>query len=70
LLIERIILLFYFLLFTLAGYFIGKFFTEDKGVILIVVFAILWGISSAPVWGLASLGEMLLGLYLYNIFNK
>ena len=63
-------MLFYFLLFTLVGYFIGKFFTQDKGVILIVVLAILWGISSAPVWGLASLGEMLLGLYLYNIFNK
>jgi hypothetical protein len=70
LLIERIILLFYFLLFTLAGYLIGKFFTQDKGVIIIVVFAILWGISSAQVWGLASLGEMLLGLYLYKIFNK
>jgi hypothetical protein len=48
--------LFYFLLFTLVGYFIGKFFTQDKGVILIIVLAIIWGISSAPVWGLASLG--------------
>jgi hypothetical protein len=70
LLIERIILLFYFLLFTLAGYLIGKFFTQDKGVILIVVLAILWGTSSAPVWGLASLGEMLLGLYLSRIIGK
>ena len=63
-------MLFYFLLFTLAGYFIGKFFTQDKGVIFIVVFAILWGISSAPVWGLASLGEMLLGLYLFKLHAK
>jgi hypothetical protein len=63
-------MLIYFLLFTLAGYFIGKFFTQDKGVILIVVLAILWGISSAPVWGLASLGEMLLGLYLSRIIGK
>lgn len=63
-------MLFYFLLFTLAGYFIGKFFSQDNGVILIVVIAILWGISSAPVWGLASLGEMLLGLYLSKIVNK
>jgi hypothetical protein len=62
--------LFYFLLFTLAGYFIGKFFTQDKGVILIVVLAVLWGISSAPVWGLASLGEMLLGLYLSRMLTK
>ena len=63
-------MLIYFLLFTLAGYFIGRLFSQDKGVILIVVFAILWGISSAPVWGLASLGEMLLGLYLSKIANK
>jgi Na+-driven multidrug efflux pump len=63
-------MLIYFLLFTLAGYFIGKFFTQDKSVILIVVLAILWGMSSAPVWGLASLGEMLLGLYLSKIVNK
>jgi hypothetical protein len=63
-------MLFYFLLFTLAGYFIGKFFTQDKGVILIVVLAILWGMSSAPVWGLASLGEMLLGLYFAKTFKN
>ena len=63
-------MLIYFLLFTLAGFLIGKFFSQDKGVILIVVLAILWGMSSAPVWGLASLGEMLLGLYLSKIVNK
>ena len=57
-------MLIYFLLFTLAGYFIGRFLTQDKGAFLIIVLAVLWGISSAPVWGLASLGEMLLGLYL------
>ena len=63
-------MLIYFLLFTLAGYFIGKFFKQDKGVIIIVVLAILWGISSAPVWGLASLGEMLLGLYISKLIAK
>jgi hypothetical protein len=63
-------MLIYFLLFTLAGYLIGKFFTQHKGVIIIVVLAVLWGISSAPVWGLASLGEMLLGLYLSRIIGK
>jgi hypothetical protein len=63
-------MLFYFLLFTFAGYLISKIFTQDKGVIIIVVLAILWGISSAPVWGLAGLGEMLLGLYLSKIVNK
>jgi len=63
-------MLIYFLIFTLAGFLIGKFFSQDKGVIIIVVLAIIWGISSAPVWGLASLGEMMFGLYLYQIFNK
>ena len=63
-------MLIYFLIFTLAGYFIGRFFSQDKGVIIIVVLAVLWGISSAPVWGLASLGEMLLGLYLYKTFKN
>jgi hypothetical protein len=63
-------MLIYFILFTLAGYFIGRFFSQDKGVIIIVLLAILWGISSAPVWGLASLGEMLLGLYFANTFKN
>lgn len=63
-------MLIYFLLFTLVGYFIGRLLTQDKGVILIIVLAVLWGISSAPVWGLVSLGEMLLGLYLSKIIVK
>ena len=63
-------MLIYFLLFTLVGYFIGRLLTQDKGVILIIVLAVLWGLSSAPVWGLASLGEMFLGLYLSKIITK
>ena len=63
-------MLIYFILFTLAGYFIGRFFSQDKGVIIIVVLAVLWGVSSAPVWGLVSLGEMLLGLYLASTFKN
>jgi len=63
-------MLIYFLLFTLAGYIIGRILTQDKALILIVLLAVLWGISSAPVWGLASLGEMLLGLYISKIVNK
>ena len=63
-------MLIYFIFFTLMGYFIGRLLTQDKAVILIVVLAALWGIFSAPVWGLASLGEMFLGLYLSKIITK
>ena len=63
-------MLIYFLVFTLVGYVIGRLLMQDKGVILIIVLAVLWGVSSAPVWGLASLGEMLLGLYLSKIITK
>ena len=63
-------MLIYFLLFTLVGYFISRLLAQDKAVILIIVLAVLWGLSSAPVWGLASLGEMLLGLYLSKIIAK
>ncbi len=54
----------YFLIFSLLGFFIGRFLQSDKGVILIIGLAFLWGISSAPIWGLASLGEMFLGFYI------
>jgi len=57
----------YFLLFTLLGFFIGKFLSKDKSVILIIVISIFWGISSAPIWGLVSLGELFLGLYIATL---
>jgi uncharacterized membrane protein YcfT len=47
----------YFLIFTLLGFFIHKFFESD-GEGAIVVIAIVWGISSGAIWGLASLGEI------------
>ena len=54
----------YFLIFGLLGYLIGKILPQDKGVLLIILLAIIWGISSAPIWGLVSLGELFLGFYL------
>lgn len=63
-------MLFYFLIFSFIGFVIGSLITQDKGVIIIVVLAILWGVSSEPIWGLASLGEMLLGLFLSKMINK
>ena len=57
----------YFLIFTLLGFFIGKFLAQDKAVLLIIVISVFWGISSAPIWGLASLGELFVGLYIATL---
>jgi len=56
----------YFLIFTLLGFFIHKYF-DKAGEGAIIVIAIVWGISSGPIWGLASLGEMFLGLYIAKL---
>lgn len=60
-------MLIYFFVFALLGFFIGKQLAKDKGIGLIILLAVLWGISSAPVWGLASLGEMFLGFYIAQL---
>ena len=54
----------YFVIFSMLGFFIGKNLSQDKAVFLIVGIAIFWGLFSAPVWGLACLGELLIGLYI------
>ena len=58
----------YFLIFTLLGFFINKFF-EANGAGVIIVIAIIWGFSSGAIWGLASLGEMFLGFYVAQQVN-
>ena len=62
-------MIFYFFVFTLIGFLIYQFF-EKKGAIVIIVISIIWGLSSAAVWGLASLGEMFLGFYLAQMTKK
>lgn len=56
----------YFLVFTLLGLILGKLLVKDKALLLIVVVSILWGVSSGPIWGLATLGELFLGFYIAN----
>ena len=56
-------MLFYFFIFTLIGFLLHKFFGK-KGAGVIIIISIFWGLSSATVWGLASLGEMFLGFYI------
>lgn len=59
----------YFFVFSLLGYFIGKILHQDKGVFLIILLSTLWGVSSAPIWGLASLGELFLGFYIAKLMS-
>jgi hypothetical protein len=59
----------YFLVFILLGYLIGKVLSKNNGIYLIIFIAIVWGISSAPVWGLATLGELLLGFLIAKNTN-
>jgi len=55
-------MLFYFLIFTVIGFFIQRKM-KDSGIQVIIVIAILWGLISGAIWGLVSLGEMFLGYY-------
>ena len=56
----------YFIVFTILGFVIGTLVGDMKKAIPIIVAAsILWGLISAPIWGLATLGELSLGFYIY-----
>jgi len=59
----------YFILFTALGAFFAKATESDPkmGVGWIVAIAIFWGFTAAPIWGLAALGEMLLGYVVVNV---
>jgi hypothetical protein len=56
-------MLVYFVIFTLLGFLIHRNF-EDKSTLIIISLAVIWGLSSGAIWGLASLGEMFLGKYI------
>ena len=59
----------YFIIFTIVGFLIHKFFGRN-GAFIIIAISISWGFSSAAVWGLASLGEMLFGFVIAQSFFK
>jgi hypothetical protein len=61
-------MLFYFLIFTVLGFILQKKLNE-RGIQVIIVLAILWGLISGAIWGLVSLGEMFLGYYLSQQMN-
>ncbi len=57
----------YFLLFTEVG--IGHLVKDQKqALIATLVIAALWGVSSRAIWGLMTLGELLLGYFVYGAF--
>jgi len=61
-------MLFYFIVFTVVGFVIEKLNSDEKqSFVIIVGIGIVWGIAYAPVWGLASFGEMALGYFLSRL---
>ena len=61
----------YFIVFGLLGFFISKAVKVDKAAVaIIVMIAIIWGLFHHAVWGLVTLGELLLGYCLGKIASK
>ncbi len=56
--------------FALLGFLVGRVLQPAPAVVLIVLLAVLWGVGSTPLWGLAALGEMLLGFVLNGLFRR
>lgn len=59
----------YFLLFTGIGIAIGYLVKDQKqALISALVISALWGLSSRAIWGFVTLGELLLGYFVYVAF--
>ena len=64
-------MLMYFIIFTVIGFVIGAVVKDlEKSIPIIIGISILWGLIYAPVWGLAALGELSLGFYIFMISNQ
>ena len=64
-------MLIYFVIFCLSGVAIGKFINDRKIALSIILgLALLWGIAYMAIWGLVTVGELLLGYFLFDIFLK
>ena len=52
----------YVIIFSLLGFLLSKFIEEDKTVFgVFLAISVIWGLSSAPIWGLVTFGELTLG---------
>ena len=61
----------YFLIFTAIGFAIGRFIPNPRmGFFYMAAISLLWGASSQAIWGLATLGELLLGYFVAFTFFK
>ena len=61
----------YFIIFTIVGFALSYILEENKAILLIIVIAIVWGFSTAIIWGFVSLGEMFLGYFVSRkLINK
>lgn len=64
-------MLFYFILFSIVGVVIG-YLSKNKIIALVVVIAIsvVWGLTHRYIWGFVSMGEMLLGYFVYMVISE
>ena len=61
----------YFFIFTAIGFLIAKFIkSERNGFFVSIAISIIWGLSSQPIWGFVTLGELLLGFLLGRVIFK
>jgi hypothetical protein len=61
----------YFVLFTGIGFLIAKLIkSERNGFYVAIAISIFWGLTNQPIWGLVTLGELLLGFLLNRIVFK
>ena len=64
-------MLIYFIAFTISGFIIGTMVKDiEKSIPIMMSISVVWGLIYAPVWGLAALGELSLGFYIFTMSNK
>jgi len=61
----------YLIIFTLVGFLLSKFIKDEKNTfIAFLAVSVIWGLSSAPIWGLVTFGELSLGFALSKVIGK
>ena len=66
-----LIMLTYFIGFSIIGFFIKLLVSDDKSALLVCLgIALLWGVTHHAIWGVVTLGELLLGYVIANLTAK
>ena len=61
----------YFIIFSLIGLGVALLIDNPKkGFAVIMAISFLWGLSSQPIWGLVTAGELLIGFVIGKLFVK